>query len=112
VPFDPFAPSYRLKHFGDHGADFGALTIGDYEAMADHFMTKVRSATMVECIRQPQGDILCRYDTATGEYGVVYIGGHLITYFRPIPGAHIPVRARPRNMHGYLTNMDYFVARC
>ena len=88
VPFDAFDPYYREEHFMDHGYEFGAETIDEYEAMADHFMTKPLEATMKECLREPYRQILCRYDRITQEYGSMYVWGTLITYFKPDPAIH------------------------
>jgi pyocin large subunit-like protein len=43
VPFDPFDREYLLQHFERHGADFGATTPEEYEALADRFMDGERS---------------------------------------------------------------------
>lgn len=73
--------------------------------MADYFMTKpITTPPTLECTRRNR--ILCRYDTQTGEYGTMYVGGWLITYFLPTPGADLTKRP-PRTMHRYRTNVGY-----
>lgn len=111
MPFDPHDRDDLLEHFANHGEDFGATTPQEYEAMADNFMTKPRTLTIRECIRQP-GGILCRYDLATEEYGVMDTGGRVITYFVPVPAPHLPPGIRPIWMHGHRTNLEYFHAHC
>ena len=68
----------------EHGYEFGAGTIDEYEAMADRFMTKPLDArTMKDCLREPYRQVYCRYDLVTQEYGTMYVWGTLITYFKP-----------------------------
>ena len=110
MPFDPYDPGYRMDHFLEHGGDFGATSAEEYEAMADHFMTKPKTNSIHECVRR--GAILCRYDSSSEEYGTMFVGGNLLTYFVPVPGFHIPPGSRPRWMHGWSTNFQYFLARC
>lgn len=100
-----------MEHFVKHGADLGAHTVDEYEAMADRFMAKPVTSSVHECIR-PGGTMICRYDSSTEEYGTMYIGGYLITYFRPIAAPHIPGNKRPKNMHGWSTNLAYFQDKC
>jgi pyocin large subunit-like protein len=101
VPFDPFDPDYRRQHSEDHGHEFGARTEAEYEAMADHFMTKPMEDTMEQCLRKPYCHIRCRYDKRSQEYGTMYLTGNLITYFIADP-----------EIHGWTTNLQYFWHRC
>jgi len=113
VPFDPSDPLKRLEHFWNHGQIFGAHTPEEYEAMADTFMTKPKTANMEECYRKPDLDIYCRYDKVTKEYGAMWVAdGVVLTYFIPVPGAHIAHGDRPPWMHDKRTNLEYFNARC
>jgi len=113
VPFDPSDPLKRLEHFWDHGQIFRARTPEEYEAMADTFMTKPKTADMEECYRKPLGDVYCRYDTVTKEYGTMFVlGGIVLTYFIPVPGAHLAPGVRPTWMHDKRTNLEYFNACC
>jgi pyocin large subunit-like protein len=110
VPFDPYDPGCRMDHFLAHGQEIGATTADEYEAMADHFMTKPKTESMHECVRR--GKILCRYDSSTQEYGAMVVAGNLLTYFIPVPGAHLSPGSRPWWMHGWSTNLQYFLSRC
>jgi len=101
VPFDPFDREYLLLHFEAHGADFGAKTPEEYEAMADRFMAQPKSPEMKECIRQSPFPTICRYNTLTEEYGVIRVGGWLVTYFKPSIGEY-----------GFASNLQYFRHRC
>lgn len=111
MPFDPHDRDYLMQHFEDHGSDFGATTPEEYEAMADHFMTRCPvDPPLYECTRE--NGMICRYDSETQEYGARYTWGYIATYFRPIPAGHLPPDERPEFSHEYRTNMQYFRARC
>jgi pyocin large subunit-like protein len=62
-------------------------------------MNDPRRPTTEECQR-PQGG-RARYDRVTQEYGSVRADGTIATYFRPDPA-----------IHGYVSNLDYFLAKC
>jgi pyocin large subunit-like protein len=103
VPFDPFDRDNLLEHFNRHGADFGASTPEEYEALADEFMNGERSQATRECVRQqPVLRMICRYSTATEEYGVKREGAYLVTYFIP----------QPLEDHQFATNLDYYRHKC
>lgn len=103
MPFDPFDREYLLEHFNRHGADFGAATPEEYEAMADEFMYGERLAETRECTRpRPVPRMICRYSTETEEYGVKREGEYLVTYFIPVPG----------DDHRFQTNLEYYRHKC
>lgn len=111
MPFDPTDRANLLQHFQDHGKDFGATTPEEYEAMADRFMARTPIVPpLYECTRPNR--MVCRYDSATDEYGVKYSGGYLVTYFKPVAAGHLPRDLRPIPSHGFRTNMDYFKEKC
>jgi hypothetical protein len=112
VPFDPLDREALLEHFTNHGRDFNARSPEEYDMFADLFMNKPKTADMEECIREPDRDVCCRYDKVTQEYGTMFIGGFINTYFKPIPGSHLPPEERPFWMHGERTNLDYFWSCC
>jgi pyocin large subunit-like protein len=103
VPFNPFDREYLLGHFADHGADFGAETPEEYEAMADEFMYGLRGKETKECTRKkPIPKMICRYNTVTEEYGVRREGGYIVTYFIP----------QPLEDHKFATNLEYYRHKC
>ena len=53
-----------LRHFHDHGSDFGAASANQYEQMASLFLTGDLTTTMVECKRK-LGDVV-RCDQSSG----------------------------------------------
>jgi pyocin large subunit-like protein len=86
-----------LDHFARHGADFGASTPAEYEAMADRFLTGDLTEGGLEATRPNSGD-LGRFNPATDEFGVLKSDGLTIkTYYKPDPA-----------VHGFPTNLDYF----
>ena len=111
MPFDPHDREYMEEHFDRHGADLGASTPAEYEALADAFISRRPvEPPLHDCFR-PNG-MRCVYDTQTQEYAIVYTWGLICTYFRPTPGGHLPQHQRPIGWHEFTTNWDYFVARC
>ena len=101
MPFDPFDREYLLEHFEAHGDDFGATSPEEYEAMADRFMSGACPPETKECTRLKLPRMVCRYNTVTGEYGVMRAGGWLVTYFK-----------LSTNEHGFASNLEYFRHRC
>jgi len=96
----PFRDAADLQqHFEDHGHEFGVNTAQEYLLLAESFMNDPRRPTTDECLR-PQGG-RARYDRVTQEYGSVRSDGTIATYFKPDPA-----------IHGYASNLDYFVAKC
>jgi len=91
-------PAKLVDHYMRHGADFGATSAAQYEAMADTFLNGPRGAGVLQRTRR-NGDIV-RYDPATQAFGVVKPDGTIRTYYKPDPA-----------VHGYPTNLDYFHAQ-
>jgi pyocin large subunit-like protein len=82
----PFKNAYeRGIHFKKHGADFGAATEVDYEAMADYFMCfGPMNANTQDCTRAACDDYL-RMQLVTTDFGVTCISsGFLRTFYRPL----------------------------
>jgi len=104
-----FAPGERLIHHAKHKAQFPGLTDIQYEELADVFLRRTPALELLECERK-KGDVL-RYDTATGEFGVLSATGIIRTYFKPVPCISLPVEIRT-NCHGKPTNIDYFNSEC
>ena len=88
----------RLRHFTDHGADFGATDDLHYERLADAFLSSPLAPPVLECIR-PRDRNVVRYNTVTGEFGIISNDGYIRTYYIPDPAEH-----------GLPTNLDYFNA--
>jgi pyocin large subunit-like protein len=86
-----------LKHFKDHGLDFGAKNAIEYVKMAKDFLTKPPSGTLTTV--RSNGDIV-RFDPVTNAFGVAKADGVPKTFFVPDP-----------SVHGYETNLDYFNAQ-
>lgn len=80
----PFATVYeRDIHFKRHGAEFGAATELEYEAMADRFMLGPMNADTRDCTR-PNGDDYLRMELITADFGVTCVStGFLRTFYRP-----------------------------
>jgi pyocin large subunit-like protein len=88
------------EHFEDHKDEFPyVITLDEYLLRAETFLFGPRGATTEEC-RRPQGG-LARYDRLTQEYGSVRSDGTIATYFFPDPA-----------VHGYASNMEYFLVKC
>ena len=97
----PFANSHeRADLFKKHGADFGAKSDRQYEAMADAFLLGPKSSTALDYTRS-QGDVV-RFDPVTDEFGVLSATGEVRTYFKPVPGV----------THARSTNLAYFEVSC
>ena len=102
-------------HHAEHGAQLGASSAAEYQAMADNFLGGAKPAHVHEC-RRRQGDILW-YDPSTEAYGVLDRNGVIRTYFKPIPCALVPaaqrsVVRRAGRCHGEATNLLYFQREC
>ena len=80
----PFANAYqRDSHFKKHGAEFGAATEVDYEAMADQFMFGPMNADTRDCTRA-SGDDYLRMDQIKTDFGVSCVStGFLRTFYKP-----------------------------
>ncbi|HEV2288629.1 MAG TPA: RHS repeat-associated core domain-containing protein [Candidatus Acidoferrales bacterium] len=76
--------SSLAAHFEKHGAEFGAKSEGEYEALAKDFLSGPKLEGVLEKVR-PNGDIL-RYNPATNEFGVISKSGAIRTFFKPTNG--------------------------
>jgi pyocin large subunit-like protein len=111
-----FLNSAQLQyHFQEHGMDFSAKNVKDYERMADVFLGDGLAPNARECMRR-QGDKV-RFNPHTDEYGVIDTSGVIRTYFKPTPCASIPTPQRAAvaqsgRCHGQLSNTLYFQSEC
>jgi hypothetical protein len=80
------------RHWSEHGDDFGASNLTDYEEMADSFLGDVKPEGVHECVRAC-GAIL-RYDPTSEAFGVLDAQRIIRTYFKPIPCAKVPSHQR------------------
>lgn len=104
-----------LRHFEQHGTDFGASNAQEYEQMADAFLGAPLSSTVHEC-RRRDGDRI-RYNPMSQEYGVLGHDEMIRTYYKPVPCIDVPfdIRsdvARAGKCHGYANNFQYFQQEC
>jgi len=95
--FDPLALADK---FLKHGTDVKALTMVEYEQMADAFLGGPLRSTMRQCVRSRGGDTL-RFDVSTEEFGILSAAGQIKTYYVP-----------DRAVHRQASNFDYFLQRC
>ncbi len=98
-----FAPDKRYDHFEIHLDEFDPPPQDefDYEEMADGFLGGTCDGIAVrECVRESNRDVL-RYNVVTDEFGILCQCGIIVTYCIPNP-----------RIHGYPTNMDYYIAEC
>ncbi len=103
------------RHFSEHGADFGASNITDYQEMADVFLGGSKAAYVEECTRS-KGDTV-RYDPTTEAYGIIDSNNVIRTYFKPVPcsSLSVSIRAAVKSVgrcHGYTDNLTYFQQEC
>jgi filamentous hemagglutinin len=91
-----------LEHFYHHGAEFGALTPEEYQALADTFLGGPLPPGVQECHRKRNGDVI-RFDPNTQAFGVLSKTGFIRTYFKPVPCLL---------GHGYRTNLMYWQEEC
>jgi pyocin large subunit-like protein len=70
--------------FQRHSSDFGAISIDDYETMADAFLGGPRDPTVLECIRTD--GIIVRYNTVTNDFGAIGSDNIIRTFFKPLRG--------------------------
>jgi pyocin large subunit-like protein len=102
-------------HFAEHGADFGAITMAEYERIADAMWNNPMPAHVHECFR-PQGGAV-RFDPTTDAYCVLGSDKKLKTFFKPVPCVTIQepqrtVMKREGRCHPQPDNMTYFKVRC
>jgi filamentous hemagglutinin len=86
-----------LRHFKDHGSDFGAKNALDYVRQAHQFLMKPPTGTSTRT--RANGDMV-RYNAYTNTFGVLAPNGSPRTFFKPDP-----------MVHGFPTNLDYFNAQ-
>ena len=86
-----------LRHFADHGAEFGARDPLDYVRQAQDFLRNPPGSALSRV--RPNGDVV-RFDPTTDTFGVMDANGAPRTMFKPDPA-----------VHGYPTNLDYFNAQ-
>ncbi len=86
-----------LRHFKDHGGDFGAKNAIDYVRQAHRFLLYPPAGTLTRT--RTNGDIV-RYNPLTNTFGVLAANGFPRTFFKPDPA-----------VHGFPTNLDYFNAQ-
>jgi filamentous hemagglutinin len=86
-----------LRHFKDHGGDFGAKNALDYVRQAHRFLLNPPAGTLTRI--RGNGDIV-RYNPVTNTFGVLAPQGVPRTFFKPDP-----------TVHGFPTNLDYFNAQ-
>lgn len=106
----------KLKHYEQHGQDFGANSPEEYARMAAEFLTGTSPNHVLECIRS-QGDAV-RFDPTTDAYGVLDANGVIRTFFKPVPC--ISVRSalerdalrRTGRCHRHPDNTTYFWKEC
>jgi pyocin large subunit-like protein len=88
-----------MRHFQDHGSDFGAVSAAHYEQLAAAFLNRT-ATTISDCIRPSNGDII-KYDRVSDEFAVMQNNGTIRTYYKPNPLVHLCP-----------TNLAYFEANC
>lgn len=76
-----------------------AVTVIDYEKMADRFLGGPRAPSTLEC-RRAGGDLL-RFDCKTDEFGLLDAAGVIRSYFRP-----------ERSRHKLPSNLHYMCIEC
>jgi hypothetical protein len=69
----------RLLHFDKHKLEYNWADQFDYEEQADGFLTDPLKPTQRECRRLRDG-ALVRYDSLTGEFGILHASGYIGTY--------------------------------
>jgi hypothetical protein len=103
------------RHYASHGAEFGAKSATQYQALADMFLGGIRVQPIEECVRG-KGDIV-RFNPISDEYGVLDSGGTIRTYFKPVSCASLsgPIRIAMQQSgrcHGHASNLLYFQSEC
>lgn len=89
----PAQNAYR--HFLDHGADFSAKNSVDYVRQTKNFLNAPPTGTLTRI--RTNGDVV-RYNPGTNTFSVMDKTGAPRTMFKPDP-----------SIHGYPTNLDYFL---
>lgn len=105
-----------LKHYEQHGQDFGAGGPEEYARMADEFLRGDVTSHVQECART-KGD-RARFDPATDAYGVRDGNGVIRTFFKPVPCSTVAVAEervklqRAGRCHKHPDNVTYFLKEC
>lgn len=104
------------RHFIKHGMEFGVSTAAEYETLADRFMGGPKTASVHECSRKKDGDIL-RFDATTDFFGAMKVGNVIRTLYKPIPCISVPATQRAafrrgRRCHPETSNLVYFQSEC
>ena len=104
-----------LKHYEQHGQDFGAKSPKEYARMAEEFLTGDTPNHVRECTRK-KGDVV-RFDPTTDAYGILDANGVTRTLF--IRGQSMQLsksmqERAPWNLHGrwthrHLDDTTYFL---
>jgi hypothetical protein len=91
----PFVNAFELAiHFARHGADVGAATEADYEALADGFLSGPMNATTQECTRPNLIDYL-RFDFSNRHFGVLCLQNKCVRTFYPASAQLVARRGGP-----------------
>lgn len=109
------SPLELLLHFADHGPEFGAMNVAEYETLADGFWKNPKPINVRECTRS-SGDVL-RLDMMTDAYSVLSRTGVVRTFFKPVPCASVPSGQRDAERksgrcHAEPNNLQYFQKEC
>ncbi len=91
------AAQNALRHYQDHGRDFGAKNAVDYVRQARQFLLSPPPGTLT---RTRANKDIVRYNPLTNTFGVLAPSGVPRTFFKPDPA-----------VHGFPTNLDYFNAQ-
>jgi len=102
----------RLQHWGDHGGDFGASSMLEYERLADAFLSEPMLPHFFACSRT-RNRALVRYDIAANTFGILGRDGTIQTCFKPVPCATLPPALRGiKKCHNFPTNLEYAQDAC
>ena len=105
-----------LKHYEQHGQDFGAKSPKEYARMAGEFLTGDTPNHVRECTRK-KGDVV-RFDPTTDAYGILDANGVTRTFFKPVPCSSVSDAQerdslrRTGRCHRHLDNTTYFLKEC
>jgi pyocin large subunit-like protein len=111
-----FANARQLnRHYQEHGIEFGAATVKEYEILADAFWANPKPVHVHQCVRG-KGDTV-RFDPTTETFSVLDTSFVVRTFFKPKPCSTIPEPARTviRNSgrcHDETSNLQYFYQEC
>ena len=85
-----------MDHFGRHGAYFGAKSADEYADMASVFLQRSQATGLPTKV--DANGVIRVYEPATNTFGSYNPNGTTKTFFKPDPA-----------IHGYATNMDYWI---